>query len=64
MTWLRCVDEMPDDESAVLLCDSCGEVFEGYRDAGCWVLPTSHNVERYIVAWADMPAPPAWYQEG
>jgi len=62
MTWLRCVDGMPDDGIAVLLCDSCGEVFEGYREAGYWVLPGL--VERDIVAWADMPEPPAWYQEG
>jgi hypothetical protein len=53
---------MPDDGIAVLLCDSCGEVFEGYREAGYWVLPGL--VERDIVAWADMPEPPAWYQEG
>jgi len=58
ITWNKCSDSLPDDESAVLIAFSDGEVWTGFHDADCWRYVSADPVECDPVWWAHFPEPP------
>lgn len=56
--WHRVADELPDDETTVLIhCPAENEpVWLGYHEDGCWY--TADGVAVRVTAWAEMPEGP------
>jgi len=59
ITWHRCTEQLPDDESAVLIAFSDGEVWTGFHDADTWRYVSDDPVECDPMYWAHFPEPPA-----
>lgn len=54
---------MPDDLVSVLICDSCGEVGEGFHDEG-WRWACAALIDGPLRAWAHLPEGPEPSEEG
>lgn len=61
VTWIYCDDELPDDDTTVLLAiddDGSDEVEIGYHSGDRWLLSNCMRA-RGVYAWAHAPAKPA-----
>jgi len=61
--WKDATTELPDDEQAVLIALSDGEVWTGYRDSGQWVFISGDPVDQgdgtTVTHWSNFPEPPS-----
>jgi len=59
--WVSILDDLPDDETTVLVSLSNGEVDTGYIDAGIWRKDNDAPFDLYaniqVTHWADFPRP-------
>lgn len=57
--WHYCIDEMPDDETRVLVACESGEVCEGWHEGSLWVSDNMDGVGELpgVYAWAHLPEP-------
>lgn len=62
IVWKDATKELPDDDMAVLIALSDGEVWTGFHDAGEWRFVSADPVDQgdgtTVTHWADFPAPP------
>ncbi len=59
ITWHRCTEQLPDDETVVLLAFDDGEVWTGFRDGDTWRFVSADPVSCDPIYWAHFPEPPA-----
>ncbi len=58
LNWIPIFDELPDEQSTVLIAEHDGEVSLGFLDDGDWRYDTAERVLSYVTHWADVPAHP------
>lgn len=59
LDWRYCVDELPDDETTVLIANSkCGLLFAYHADGAWWCSETTAALAGDTYAWAHVPMPP------
>lgn len=56
IVWVTADDELPDDDTTVLLDTGNHDTFPGFRDAGLWRWSDATPVEAPVLRWAQMPA--------
>lgn len=56
--WKRCADELPDEDTTVLIALEDGEVWTGFLDAGVWRYVSADPVDVKVTHWMDFPEPP------
>lgn len=55
--WFRVDNQLPDDETTVLVCDSDGDIELGYHRGGGWY--TTQDIPIIsVLYWADLPEVP------
>lgn len=58
MKWTRCSDQLPDDDTTVLIAMADGEVWVGYMDEGAWFYASSDPCGVEVTHWCDLPEHP------
>ncbi len=59
-SWTSTADQLPDDDTMVLIALTDGEVWPGYLDGTTWRDTNAYPIEAARVGhWMHMPAPPA-----
>jgi len=53
MKWYKCADEMPSEETDVLLCTNDNDIFSGYFDGDLWHTTSGLMGEEDIEYWTD-----------
>ena len=56
--WISAAEELPDDDTTVLIALDDGEVWTGYHDAGEWLYVSGDQMEATVTHWQHLPEPP------
>lgn len=62
--WTRCVDELPDEETTVLVATDAGDVWLGFLDAGQWRQVSAEPFTERVTHWMDLPEAPNTEEDG
>ena len=58
-TWIDVTQQLPDDDTCVLIALDDGEVWTGYHDGDDgWHYVSSDPLESRVTHWMDLPNPP------
>jgi len=58
ITWVPVSEELPDDDTSVLLATSDGEVCAGFHESGNWHHLNADPVAEPVTHWTHYPAHP------
>jgi len=56
--WRSVDEDLPDDDTTVLIHLQCGEVWTGFLDAGQWRYVSADAIDETVLQWAPFPKPP------
>ena len=52
--WISVSDDLPDDDTEVIIAMKDGDVSHGFRDAGCWRYASAEQVASPVTHWTEM----------
>jgi len=58
-TWIDASQQLPDDETTVLIALDDGEVWTGYHEGDQWFYVSADPLGARVTHWMELPEPPA-----